>query len=211
MGYHPNPSILQLAFLSLPFCFSHWHPPITCIPSQNILPEADTGQAPSAPRAHSLPWNWAAFSPHGFQAPLWSSAFLSSLSSEIFVLIKALLFSCFLEINSWMVMMFLFTSTSAHLQLIDGIIQKRINVLKGMCVRRRACSMWFKLFTPSQKHSIILNWSGINWSNIAEIPERDYNNFIKHMMAAASVYCCYHKSQMKWFSCMNILHIQYFL
>ena len=157
MGYHPNFSILQLAFLSLPFCFSHWHPPTTCIPSQNILPEADTGQAPSTPRAQSLPWNWAAFSPCGSQALLRSSAFLSSLSSEISVLIKALLFSCFLEINSWMVMMFLFTSTSAHLQLIDGIIQKWINLLKGMCVCRRACSMWFKISTPSQKDSNILN------------------------------------------------------
>ena len=80
-----------------------------------------------------------------------------------------------------------------------------------MCVRRRTCGMWFKISTPSQKHSIILNLSGTNWCNIAEIPERDYNNFTKHMMAAASVYCCYHESQMKWFSCVNILHIHYFL
>jgi hypothetical protein len=31
------------------------------------------------------------------------------------------------------------------------------------------------------------------------------------MTAAAQVYYCYHKSQMKWFTCMNILHTHYFL
>lgn len=150
--------------------------------------------------------------------PLWVSStatticfsFISILWNLSFYKITVIFF-CFLEINSWMVMMFLFTSSSAHSQLIDGIIQKWINILKGMCVRRRTCGMWFKISTPSQKHSIILNLSGTNWCNIAEIPERDYNNFTKHMMAAASVYCCYHKSQMKWFSCVNILHIHYFL
>lgn len=60
-----------------------------------------------------------------------------------------------------------------------------------MYVCRRNCSLWFKISTPSQKHSIILNQNGTNWPNTAEIPEGDYNNFIKHMTAAAQVYYCY--------------------
>lgn len=93
MAYHPVFSTLSFAFLSHTYTVSHHR---TFFQRQTL----SVSQMKPARAQRKL----GSIFPHRLKGVLWSSTFLSSVSSEILVLIKASLFSCYWEINSGMVM-----------------------------------------------------------------------------------------------------------